>query len=131
MIDSWFVDWYMFSRLGLPFIVVGGILLLFLWLASKNQNIQRSNKPTIRADLDNKANKLGIPCFKYNTYLFSFRIKSKVPNINDGKHFKILVNNHWCTYRVYSMWKETNSGDYLEGDNGNYGDLVLVDIEGT
>jgi hypothetical protein len=124
-----FVAWYIFIRLGLPLLCVLGILLLFLWLVTKDKN--KTKKAEISSDLVYKANKLGIDCFMFNQYLFSLRIKSKVPNINDGKHFKILENNYWCTYRVYSMWKETKSGDYLDGDNGNYGDLVLVDIEGT
>jgi hypothetical protein len=124
-----FVEWYIFIRLGLPLLCVLGILLLFLWLVSRYQN--KNKKAKISSDLVYKANKLGIDCFLFNRYLFSLRIKSKVPNINDGKHFKILENNYWCTYRVYSMWKETKMGDYLDGDNGNYGDLVLVDIEGV
>ena len=124
-----FVACYIFIRLGLPLLCVLGILLLFLWLVSRDQN--KTKKAKISSDLVYKANKLGVDCFLFNQYLFSLRIKSKVPNINDGKHFKILENNYWCTYRVYSMWKETKMGDYLDGDNGNYGDLVLVDIEGV
>jgi hypothetical protein len=111
--------------------VICSVFCLIIWLLSRDWNKKRNNKPRISTDLIYEANKLGIDCFKFNQYLFSLRIKSKVPNINDGKHFKILENNHWCTYRVYSMWKETKMGDYLDGDNGNYGDLVLVDIEGT
>jgi hypothetical protein len=124
-----FVEWYIFIRLGLLLLCVLGILLLFLWLVSRDQN--KIKKAKISSELVYKANKLDIDCFMFNQYLFSLRIKSKIPNINDGKHFKILENNYWCTYRVYSMWKETNRGDYFEGDNGNYGDLVLVDIKGA
>lgn len=127
----WFEQWYIFSRIGLPLIVISGVFCLIFWLLSRDHNKQRNNNAKISSDLVYKANKLGIDCFMFNQYLFSLRIKSKIPKVNDGKHFKILENNYWCTYRVYSIWKETNRGDYLNGDNGNYGDLVLVDIEGT
>ena len=103
-------------------IVIGVLFFLVLIYRYNGGN------PTIDKNIRIKAKELNIDLYKKNQYIYYLRIKSKIPKVNDGKHFKILENGYWCTYFVYSLWREYD-GDFINGDNGNYGNLVLVDIE--